>query len=672
MLPTKIFRSIDFRRPKKYQQAMLEAWKKFTSSRQLDSIVPPVIAASWRRCWGRVNPNTSLEFTRMSAEYLLASQTASFDLIAIARPVMEDVYQCIQTSGTIILLTNPIGCVLDWVGDADITGIMEDWGAGIGSILAEEQIGTSSIGLALAERMPVQVAGWEHFVSQFHLTTGAAAPIFDISGRLLGVIGILMPVDRYHVHSLGMIVAAARAIESQRQSDQLLMEQNSQLAELDAVISTISDGIMVWSADYVLVHANQAAGEILGIPLKSMAGKPAEFLFPIPSFVNRSVLRRKPLVDSEASINVAGRTVNCLISLDFVFKRPGELQWIIVTLRPEKKVRKLVQYQVGANAALTLDDIPGDSPQMLRVRGLVESVAGGQASVLIRGEGGTGKNALASALHNAGPHADGPFIIFSCASIPNELALRELLGYEEGVDEKRSGGQPSKFELAEGGTLYFQDVDALPMEAQVALLNALELGVVQRLGSRRTLEVNARVIASTVANMEKLIAQGSFRPDLYYRLSIFTIPLPPLRERPRDIPKIAERILTRFSKQFGYRVSLDPEVMEVFKKYSWPGNIREMEAVLGRAATQVNETGPIRLNQIPDSVRRMEAALQNVRPFLQVSSLLEMERETILLTAQIQQGNVSRMAQALGVSRTTLWRKLKSYGIDPEEYRQRV
>ncbi|HEY6075069.1 MAG TPA: GAF domain-containing protein, partial [Anaerolineales bacterium] len=231
MLPTRLLQSIDFRRPKKYQQAMLEAWKKFTSNRQLEPIVPPIIAASWKRCWGRVNPNTPLEFTRMGAEYLLASQTASFDLIAIARPMMEDVYQCIQASGTIILLTNPIGCVLDWVGDEEVIRIMEGWGAGIGSILAEEQIGTSSIGLALAERMPVQVAGWEHFVSQFHKTTGASAPIFDISGRLLGVIGILMPVDRYHNHSLGMIVAAARAIESQRQSDQLLIEQNSQLAE---------------------------------------------------------------------------------------------------------------------------------------------------------------------------------------------------------------------------------------------------------------------------------------------------------------------------------------------------------------------------------------------------------------------------------------------------------
>jgi transcriptional activator for dhaKLM operon len=213
-------------------------------------------------------------------------------------------------------------------------------------------------------------------------------------------------------------------------------------------------------------------------------------------------------------------------------------------------------------------------------------------------------------------------------------------------------------------------VDVLPLEAQSVLLNALELGVIQRLESLRAVEINTRVIASTSASMETLIAQGAFRPDLYYRLSTFTVTLPPLRERPRDIPLVVNRILSRFEKQLGYKVALAPEVMDVFKKYLWPGNIREVEAVLGRAATQVAGTGLIGLSDIPANVRRMETMPPNTRPVLQVSSLGEMERETILLTAQMQRGNVSRMAHALGVGRTTLWRKLKLYGIDPEEYRR--
>jgi transcriptional regulator of acetoin/glycerol metabolism len=171
--------------------------------------------------------------------------------------------------------------------------------------------------------------------------------------------------------------------------------------------------------------------------------------------------------------------------------------------------------------------------------------------------------------------------------------------------------------------------------------------------------------------MEMLIAQGSFRPDLYYRLSAFTITLPPLRDRPRDIPLVANRILTRLGRQLGYQLSLTSDVMDVFKKYAWPGNIREMEAVLGRAATQVAGTGVILLAHIPSQVRRMEADSQGIQPPLQVNvgSRREMERETILLLLRMYRGNISRMAQVLDVSRNTLWRKLKEYGIDPEEYR---
>ncbi|NTW12429.1 MAG: sigma 54-interacting transcriptional regulator, partial [Anaerolineales bacterium] len=454
------------------------------------------------------------------------------------------------------------------------------------------------------------------------------------------------------------------------QSDFLLVEQNSQLAQLNAILSKISDGILVWNVDYVLIHVNSMAGEVLGIPVQSMMGKHADSLFVVPGFMRKAILRKKTLTDVEGVIKIGDQSVNCLISLDFVYKSRDELQWIIVTLRPEKKVRQLVQRQVGANAALTLDDIPGESPQMQKVRSFVKSAAGAQASILIRGEVGTGKNALASAIHNAGARRDGPFIVFSCASIPNELVIGDLLGYDE-AGSNRHSGRPSKFELAEGGTLFFQDVDVLPLEAQAVLLNALELRMIQRLGGHRAVDVNARIIASTSANMETLISQGAFRPDLYYRLSIFTIVLPPLRERPRDIPVIVDRILIRLNKQLGYKVSLVPEVMDVFKKYPWPGNIREMEAVLGRAATQVAGAGEIGMLHIPGNVRRMETETipPSAQSLLQVGSLDEMERETILLTLQAQRGNVSRMAQVLGVSRTTLWRKLRSYGIKPDEYR---
>ncbi|HEX2995372.1 MAG TPA: sigma 54-interacting transcriptional regulator, partial [Anaerolineales bacterium] len=435
-------------KPEEYQRAILAAWQRFTADQHLDPIVQPLIAASWRRSWGRVNPDRPMEFSHMADEHVLASQTASFDLMAIARPVMEDIYQCVQKSGTAIILTNSVGCILDQVGDKEVLDIMRGWGCGAGSILSEGLVGTSSFGLALTERMPVQVVGAEHFVKQFHRSAGATAPMFDISGRLLGLLGLVMPVDRYHIHSLGLVAAAARAVENQHQSDLLMAEQNSQLAQLNTILSTISDGILVWNADHTLVHANHAASQMLGIPAQFMVGKPANTLFTIPAFVEESILQKKPLTDVEGTFNVGERTVNCLISLEYVFQSGDKLQWIIVTLRSEKKLRKLIQRQVGATAALTLDDIPGDTPQMHHVHNFVRSAAGAQASILIRGEVGTGKNALASAIHNAGPRRDGPFVIFSSSSIPNELVVGDLLGYDESIENKHISGRPSKFELA--------------------------------------------------------------------------------------------------------------------------------------------------------------------------------------------------------------------------------
>jgi transcriptional regulator of acetoin/glycerol metabolism len=673
MLPYGTTSTDPFLEPGEYQRAMQVAWNNFTDNQQLDAIVPPFVATSWRRCWGRVNPTSKIEFTNMSSDYVLASQTASFDLIAVARPVMEDVYQCVKNSGTVLVLTNNVGCVLDLLGDEEVLSIMKGWNAGVGSILSEELIGTSSFGLAITERMPVQVAGHEHFMRQFHIATGTAAPIFDMTGHLLGVLGQVMPINRYHIHSLGLVVGAARAIESQHQADVLMAEQTSQLAQLNAIISAISDGIMVWSAAYKLVHANNTAGEMLGIPAQSMMGHQIDTLFTPPGFLLKAVLRRKPLTDVEGVITIGERTVNCLISLNFVYqnKDQDQLQWIIVTLRSEKKVRMLVHRQVGSNATLTIDDIPGEAPQMQRVRSFVRSAAGAQASILIRGEVGTGKNVLASAVHNASPRKKNPFVVFACSSIPNELVVSELLGNDDSGDQKGITGRPSKFELAQGGTLFFQDVDILPLEAQIVLLNALELGVIQRMGSRRAIEVDARVVASTSVNMENLISQGTFRPDLYYRLSTFMITLPPLRERARDIPLVVDRILTRLSSQIGYSLTIDDEVIDVFKKFSWPGNIREVEAVLGRAAMQVAATGGrIEIAHIPGYVRNAHLVEPGVNLNSSVNSLDDMERETILRVAHSCRGNVTRMAEVLGIGRTTLWRKLKTFSIDPVEYRR--
>jgi transcriptional activator for dhaKLM operon len=398
-----------------------------------------------------------------------------------------------------------------------------------------------------------------------------------------------------------------------------------------------------------------------------VGGRIGDFLA-FPEFIKEALQKHEPLTDVEAKIRSGQRSINCVMSLRFVKNTRG-LQWVIVTLRQEKDVRQLVQRQVGAQAFLTLEDIPGDSSAIKRVRRMVQTAAAAQASILIRGESGTGKNVLASAIHNESPRRDGPFLILACSSIPNELISRELLGYDEGLSNKRPGGRPGKFELAQGGTLFFQDVDALPLEAQGILLNVIELGIVQRLGSDRPIALDVRVIAATSANMERLVAQGSFRADLYYRLGAFEITIPALRERQKDLPLLVDKILKRLSQQVKRPIEVAPGVSDLLKNYAWPGNVRELEAILGRALIQAGASDVIGPLHLPKFIRNPINYSVMESGSLAVRSLNEIEREAILQSAQICRGNVTEMARILGVGRTTVWRKLKEFDIAVEDFR---
>lgn len=647
----------------------LNAWNEFVNRDKILPGVSPMIARSWQRCWPRVNPAQKVQFKTLNADHLLAAQVASFDLISIARPVMEDIYQNIEHTNVAIVLLNGTGYILDIVAEPETLESLAEAGVRIGVLFTEEQVGTNAFGLALIERMPVQVIGPEHFCQQFHGLAEAAAPIFEITGRPLGVLGLLAPIQNFQSQSLGLVTVGSKAIEAQRQADMLLADYNSQLDELNVMVDTITEGILVLNSEGTLIHINRAAAQMMGMPSRNLVGKEIGDVISFPAFIQEAIERRETLSEVEASIRAGQNHITCLLSLRFALRK-NDLGWIIITIRPIHEVRELVQRQVGANALLTLDDIPGVSPQMNRVHQFVRSVAPAMASVLIRGESGTGKNVLAGAIHNESPRRDGPFIIFPCSSIPNELVASEMLGYEEGSLPRRSGGRPSKFELAQGGTIFFQDVDALPMDAQAILLNALEMRIIQRLGSNRPIEIDVRVIASTMADIERMVAEGSFRADLFYRLSTFSITMPPLCERPRDIPQIVDRILKRLSRQLGYPLALGSGVMEVLKKYPWPGNIRELESVLGRAATQTGQMGLIELSHLPPLIRYAGPISRERQEAASIRSMREVERETILRMAEICHGNATHMAQALGISRTTLWRKVKGYNIALDTYRK--
>ena len=483
-----------------YNYLQDEAWNLFAEKQRLNPSVSPVIASSWKRCWGRLNPYQSIDPRHLSSEHLLATQVNAFQFISLARPVMEDIFQAVEHSETAIVLVNSAGYILDMLGDPEITEGINNLGISIGGDCSESRLGTNAIGLALMERIPLQVAGSEHYLKIFHWLAESAAPIFDFSGRPMGAMGVITPAYRHLAHALGLVVAGARAVEGQQQAEYLLAEQHSHLTQLNAILEANSDGVLVWDTEHFLIRINDAAEKILDMPAQSIVGRRIEEFILAPPFFQEELEKKRPINNVELTFRVDGRSIRCLVSLRFVTSHREE-HWTVATLKPEKDVRQLVQHQIGTQSYLALEDMPGESAEMRRIYRIVRSAANAQASILIRGESGTGKNLLANAIHNESLRREGPFFIFSCSSIPNELIISELLGYDAGFSSKRPGGRPSKFELAHGGTIYFQDIDALPLEAQSVLLNVLDMGIVHRLGSDHPIPVDVRIIASSSAEM---------------------------------------------------------------------------------------------------------------------------------------------------------------------------
>jgi transcriptional regulator with PAS, ATPase and Fis domain len=285
----------------------------------------------------------------------------------------------------------------------------------------------------------------------------------------------------------------------------------------------------------------------------------------------------------------------------------------------------------------------------------VARVAPADATVLIQGESGTGKELIATAIHYASAHSRGPFVAVNCGALPEALLESELFGHVKGAFTGASTDKKGLFEEAHEGTLFLDEIGELPQQLQVKLLRALQSGEVRPVGSNQPSTVNARVLAATNRDLEQMVRQGGFREDLFYRLNVITIALPPLRERREDIPALAEHFLERLGAKQGRTLRLSPDALDRLLGYAWPGNVRELENAIERAAI-LSRADTVGIADLPPHVAAGLALPEQ-------QSLAGVARSHIIQTLERCGWNYSRAAEALGIGRTTLWRKVKEYGI---------
>ncbi|MZP42374.1 AAA family ATPase [Heliobacterium gestii] len=432
-------------------------------------------------------------------------------------------------------------------------------------------------------------------------------------------------------------------------------QRESLVHRLETVLNLLHDGLLVVSADKAITHHNEVAA--------SMTDLTAGAVVMLPQIMDEKKLWKAIEKGRGFSGQVKGRRVAGHWYCDAMpIIREDVLDGAIVILKDVQEIKRLVNDTTVSDIATEFSQIIGNSMKIRELKALACKVASGNSTLLIQGESGTGKELLARAIHQSSGRSQNAFIAINCGAIPETLLESELFGYEEGsFTGAKRGGKLGKFELANNGTLFLDEIGDMPLHLQVKILRVLQERRVERVGSSRSIPVDVRIIAATHRNLEKMVAAGEFREDLYYRLNVIPLTIPPLRERREDIPLLIDHYLEHYCNLIGKQVNrLAAEAASLLNRYAWPGNVRELANVVEYAVTMATG-GFIGLKDLPKRIKAEEPVkLQD--DHLNLKSL-EREAITKALEAAAAEGCKDDAAKRLGISRATLYRKIKEYGI---------
>ncbi len=662
-------------------------WSRFTATlkstdKNHNYSVRPEILDSWLRCdQAKVNPLDDRIHHKLDNASLQTMLQKNRELITIAKPFMDNLYQFVAGSGFVVVLTDVRGYIMEILGDEDTLTNPMTVSFFQGASWSEVEAGTNAIGTTLFTKNPIQVSGSEHYCRKHHCLTCSAAPIFDGRGTLIGILNVSGKSTAAHLHTLGMVVAAAEAIMAQlsiRKKNKELRVINNRLTN---IFNTMSDGVIMVDGNGVISELNPVAKKILGFAShkseNALGVQVESILGSANSFVKRMLMCKESCTDTEIMLDIGNEISHFWASGEPVTDEQGIVTGGVIILRPIKRIQNLVNKFSGNYGTLQFSDIVGESKSILEAVRIASLAATSIANVLLQGESGTGKEIFAQAIHNRSDRRAGPFIAVNCGAIPRELIGSELFGYTEGAfTGAKRGGKAGKFELACGGTLFLDEIGDMPLEQQVALLRVLQERKVNRIGSDKVIPVDVRVICATNKNLIKEVEKGTFRKDLYYRLDVISITIPPLRERSEDIISLFNYFLEKQDNHCR-NFTVSAEVIERIVRYDWPGNVRELQNVVERIVS-LTEGRMVTLGNLPKeicewqptitaSVNGMYANHTAVTSFswreerrFQVE---EQERQEILEQLSNHRGNVSLTARCLGVSRNTLYRKMKQYEI---------
>jgi len=624
------------------------------------------IFKSWQQCTSlAIDPELKTAPKVTEEDFLLICQKRKHLLLNIARPVINKFSPFFDYSEYIAALTDENGTILYIYGKDTLTKVASEYGFVVGSTFSEEAVGTNAIGTCLALGQPICIVGQDHFVKQWRNFGCAASPIRDpFSGEIIGSLNLSSYADAFHIFSLGFVESLAIMLETTLRN----MSYPHNYKTHDLIIKQFLD-----TSKEAGIHDGIIAIDLNGNILAS--NKVIHSMFPIDSYTQprnidqlSSIIQDKLFQSNSSAVSFITKSENntnndnhYLANFLPIFNNNKMHEgWIGRFLKISSGDKAHGKIAVANRKEDYLQPIYISS-SMSQIINNAKKVASFSSTKIILGESGVGKEILAKFIHANGPRATQPLITLNCAAIPKELLASELFGYEAGAfTGARLKGKPGKFQMANHGTIYLDEIGDMPLDFQSYLLRVIEEKKVTRLGGTESIPIDVQIIASTNCDLKKLVKENRFRLDLYYRLNVISIFIPPLRERKEDIIPLAEFFLEKMrGKLGGMKKKLSPQVIAALLNYNWPGNIRELEHVIEMAHAVANGD-VIVISDIREDILS--------EAFCSSASMISRqntngEDEKIKMTIKMCAGNMSKSAQILRVSRSTLYRKMRKYDI---------
>lgn len=645
------------------QPELFKAWSVFIKTGKIErKVVPPHIAKSWIRSkeYG-INPYEFLPDAYLPENRYKERIIQNKELIETANPIMENVYQSLEQTKYLVVLFDADGYHLRRIGQRADFARSEKLNIREGICLDEQHVGTSGFSLAKRLQKPLQITGCEHYSKCLHYVTGAYAPIFSLrSKKLIGVFAVTGARTLPNSHTLGIVIAASTAIEKLNE----ISEKNNALLvygkALNLMMDSVDDGVLYVNKNGRILHANLAAGQIMRMHKADIEGKLVENLNEFPLL--EDFLKHISLHDIKIEKEIQCEIDNQLYTVIFkpIKKKDDDAEGFFVQMRSIKNLSKMLHNLTGNNTEYNFSSMIGSSPQIAEIKKNGKIAAQSDIPVIIEGESGTGKEIVSQAIHNTSKRNKMPFIAINCAAIPAELFESTLFGHEKGAFSGAGSIQIGKFELADGGTLFLDEISELPLLMQAKLLRIIETGKIDRVGGKKTIPVDVKILVATNKDLYTMVKNNEFRSDLYYRLNVFRIVIPALRERKDDIIDLVYYFVDVLAPLYNkHEFHVSDSCFDLLLDYDWPGNVRELKNALQYAL--IKGHGDILL---PEHFQGFfhdynNHQIQVAQSPQKKEKLAEVEKQLIFKILEKNQNNKSKTAKDLGIGRATLYRKLK-------------